>query len=169
MENSAGLDHEPRPPRLAEVLTLLLVVQVVAALARWTGRWTGGSADASVTLTTYNLIVFAASGLIGLPVLVWVLERGRQRLAQFVGPGAAVGVIPMGLVLISGILGRYYFGGMDHVRWFLAHGAPIPTLGPIPWPEFLLIEAKAAAIGATSAGIYWRLFIAAPRQRSNVG
>jgi hypothetical protein len=147
------LDGDSGPPHPFRVLPIVLIVPAVA----WLAREFGGAIR--VNWTKWTVFVVASAGLMGMPALFWALDTKRTRMWQLAILGATVAVLPMLAVLTSGVLGRLARGGWPYAWLMLEQGAIIPTYGILTWPMFVRIEVYAALIGATSATIYWVLFI----------
>jgi len=155
-------EEDDRPPRATSILPLLVIVPAAAGLSRWLG---GGLL---VDWTTWTALVLAGAGVIGMPALFWSLDHRRTRVHQLATVGGIAGMVPLLTALASGILGRFARGGWPYAERMLAHGAPIPTVGLMPWLTFLQCALEGAVIGALSASIYWALYIApSARRRSS--
>jgi hypothetical protein len=136
-------------PRPSLALAVVPITLVVTAVAR--------SIDRSAHIQPGLVYGLAAGGaaLIGVPLLVWSFDSGRLRAGPLITLGALAGALPLLLVLLSGVLGRFITGGgsLDYVRWFLGIGAPVPLVGAVPWAEFAMTEIEALLIGAVSGGL----------------
>lgn len=148
-----SVELSPIQPRW--ILILVVVVSAVAGVMRW--------ADAQPLVGAWLAlaVVTGSAALIGCPVLVWALDTGRTRVWQFAVLGGVAGAVPAFLFLVSGMIGHLVRGDaeVDHVRWVLSYGAPIPWYGQMPWPAFLVLETHAVVIGSASAAIYWLLLV----------
>jgi hypothetical protein len=148
-----------RPPGARDLLPLLPIVLLVAWTVRWFER------EPWVSTRTAVLIAVASGGLIGLPVIFWMLDHGRRRLAAFTAIGAAAGLIPLGLIVVAAVMGLLVRIGPEGTGEMLARGAPMPGMGLMAWPTFGRAELSAMLTGALSGAIYWALMIA--RRRVN--
>jgi hypothetical protein len=143
-----------RPPGARELLPLLPIVLAVSWFVR------GFVLYPWVTTRTAVVIAVASAGLIGLPALFWALDHGHRRFATLLALGTAVGLMPLFIIMMSGVVGVTARTGVDNIMLLLEKGVPIPGLGVMPWRTFLRGELFAAATGALSAAVYWIVLMA---------
>lgn len=137
-----------RSPRAAEAVALLVVVSVVA----WAARVL---TPAGITTPRQSAITVAvAAGLLGLPALAWLFERGRLSVRTLASVGALAGVIPPMLLAVSGAVGLLVLGGGEYAVWALGHGASIPIYGAISWGRFFALVLWCVLVGAASGTVY---------------
>jgi hypothetical protein len=146
-----------RPPGARELLPILPIVPVVTWVARSFAEYPWVTTRAAVAIS------MTGAALIGLPALFWALDHGYRRLAPLLLIGALVGLMPIVVIVLSAMLGVTVRGGFETALQMIERGAPMPGTGIMPWPTVLRAEGAAAAIGATSAAVYWLLVLVAPR------
>jgi hypothetical protein len=148
MSELAQTTSEARPPRASEVLALLIIVPAVGAAAR---------ALATGSLTTPRqsaLVVGVAAGLVGLPALAWLFERGRLSVTALASAGAVAGVVPPILLAMSGAVGLLFLGGFEYAWWALGKGASLPLYGTLGWGKYFQLLAWSISVGVASGVIY---------------
>ncbi|MCC7010046.1 MAG: hypothetical protein IT184_14660 [Acidobacteria bacterium] len=147
-------DPDDSPPSPLQVFAIVPVVMIVAVVLRWL--------DPSPRVPAGTVLIFAAgsAALVGVPLAFWALDTGRTRFTEVVLAGAISGLLPIAMGLLSGVLGRYVWGGTtDYVVEYLSRRAPVPFAGAVPWATFGLIVCEGALAGGLSAAIYWRLLL----------
>jgi hypothetical protein len=146
---SGATRPEPRQPRPVEVWFLLVAVTAVAAAVRTVGG------PALVSPWIGAAVAGASAGVVGLPALAWMLDRGRRGLGTAVLLGIGAGSVPPLVFLAGGVLGVFVRGEHPGVRELLRLGAPVPAYGVMPWLAFLRLDARSALVGGASAVVCW--------------
>lgn len=151
----------PRSPRLLDVVVLVAIAAGSALAVRFGGgAVVGGPWPWTLAGAVVSALVF------GLPVLAFVLERGRAAPGWMIGLGALAGALPLLMLGVSGAVGLYVReGGIEEVTWALGLGVPIPAAGVIYWPRFLRLETQAVLIGAASALMFWLVMVRTAQSR----
>jgi len=111
----------------------------------------------------------AAMVLFGWPALFWTIDTGRTGPIARSLTGALIGVTPFAAAVLSGLIGTYARSNdVEHVRWVLEHGAPVPYFGTTPWHSFLWLLTLGILCGVvtlwTAAAIESRTFRRVHRQ-----
>lgn len=147
-------DGDAAPPSPARVLAVVPVALSIAIVARWADPWP------RVSWETFLAFAAGGAGLVGVPATVWLLETGRSAGRAWVAAGTAAGLVPLGLALTSGLIGRYVWGGtVAYVLEYAGRRAPLPLAGAVPWPTFRLMAVECLVVGACSGAVYWLLFV----------
>lgn len=94
------------------------------------------------------------AGVVGLPVLVWLIDRGSTGVVPVTKAMLAAAALPVVVVVLSGMVGHAARGGLDYLGWVLGHGAPIPSYGLLPWPAFIRLECLSMFAGGLAGASY---------------
>jgi hypothetical protein len=144
-----NISEAGRPPRVGEILALLVIVPAVAAAARSLAPAIG---PVTPRLSAIYVGLFAA--LVGVPALAFLTERGRFGVSALAAMGLVAGAIPPLLLALSGAVGFFVLGGSEYAWWALERGISIPLYGPIGWPRFLRLLGWCVSVGLASGVIY---------------
>jgi hypothetical protein len=140
----------------------MLVIAVFAALAV---RFGGGAQVVGSWPLTASL-AFGWALVLGLPIVAFVLERGRAAPGWILPLGALAGALPLLLLGASGVIGLYLRAGTwERAAWALERGMPIPAAGVIFWPRFFRLELQAVLLGLC-CGLVWWLLVVRSQDRS---
>lgn len=142
--------HDTGPQRRSPAWALLTVpvTLAVTAVVRAVDPWA----------TFPPALVFGLAGggavLVGVPLLVWSLERNRMRLPRLLALGAFAGALPIGLTVVSGVLGLVLRSpSLAYARWFLGQRAPLPLAGNVTWTTLSGIVLEGIVVGLVSAAV----------------
>ena len=127
---------------------MLVLAPLVATATFWLGlpnSWPVLTLAWTSALTT---------GVVGLPILVWLIESGRTGYRSVTIAMAVAGALPPVAVVLSAMAGHAVRGGLDHLGWVLSHGTPIPAYGLLPWPAFVRLELLSILVGGLSGALY---------------
>jgi hypothetical protein len=145
-------DAQPiRPVRPEDVWSVLVIAPAVAWVWVWFAAPGRFSTAALVSTAVAGAVIF------GLPAWFWAADHLRTRLTDRLLLGGVAGIGLPVMVFLSATAGLLVRAGSEDVQLVLAHGAPIPAYGVLPWPIFLSFTAQCAGVGAVSGAIEWAI------------
>lgn len=144
---SGGSLAVPNSPGIADFVPLLICAPLAATA---TFRLGLARSWPVLTLAWTSALITA---VIGLPTLVWLVERRRTGLRSVTMAMAAAGALPPIAAVFSAMAGHAMRGGLDYLGWVLSHGAPIPAYGLLPWRAFVRLELLSVLVGGIAGAL----------------
>jgi hypothetical protein len=150
---------EPAP---WQVLPIIVLAPATGALLRWAnGRpWT----DAGVAA----MLAAGGAGVLGLPVLVWLVAQRRDGPGWIGALGFVAGALTLVLIVLCGVIGLAIRHGVGDMSEIVRVGAPLPWFGQVVWARFAVFACWAGLVGATSAVVHASCFVRPRRAASLV-
>ena len=148
MDPVVGDAARSQPASAADLAPFLVVAPLVAVITFKLGL-SGSWSDLTLAWTSA-----LAAGVLGLPVLVWLIDRGSTGFVPVTIAMVAASALPAVVVVLSGMVGHAARGGLDYLGWVLERGAPIPIHGLLSWRAFVRVDLLSMLAGGLTGALY---------------